>query len=304
MKPFKIKILLIIGYIILFYLPIKAQELNCRIQVNYSQIQGVDKKVFQDMQKALYEFMNNTKWTQYTFENQERIECTMFITISKALSVDEFQASIQVQSVRPVYNSSYKTMLFNFKDNNFQFRYSQFEPLQFNENSANPNLVAVLAYYAYIILGYDFDTFSQNGGTEFFKKAEKIMTNMQNAKEKGWKAFESTKNRYWLIHNLLDKKYSPLRECYYKYHRLGLDIMADKPEDGRSVIAESLQLVRKVYREQPGNMLIKLFYDAKSQELINIFKEAPPDEKARVINILKETDPSNANNYEAIRKSQ
>jgi len=280
-----------------------SQELNCRVQINSSQVQGVSKKVFQDMQKDIYEFMNNTKWSKYIFNNEERIECTFFITISKAISVDEFQASIQVQSVRPVYNSNYKTMLFNFKDNDFRFQYSQFQPMQFNENSANPNLVAVLAYYAYIILGYDFDSFSMTGGTEFFKKAEKIVNNMQNAREKGWKAFESTKNRYWLVHNILDKKFLPLRQCYYQYHRLGLDIMADKPADGRAVIAESLQLVRKTYREQPGNMLVKLFYDAKSQELINIFKEAQPDEKARVINILKETDPSNASNYEKIRKS-
>jgi len=279
-----------------------SQELNCRVQVNSSQVQGVDKKVFQDMQKDIYEFMNNTKWSNYVFGNEERIECTMYITISKAVSVDEFQASIQVQSVRPVYNSNYKTMLFNFKDDDFRFQYTQFQPLQFNENSANPNLVAVLAYYAYVILGYDFDSFSQLGGTEFFKKAEKIVNNMQNAREKGWKAFEGTKNRYWLVHNVLENKYQPLRECMYKYHRLGLDIMADKPVDGRAVIAESLQLIRKVYREQPGNMLVKLFYDAKSQELINIFKEAQPDEKARVINILKETDPSNASNYEKIRK--
>jgi len=281
---------------------VKAQELNCRVQVNSSQIQGVSKKVFQDMQKDIYEFMNNTKWTKYKFNTEERIECTIFITINQSISIDEFKASIQIQSVRPVYNSNYKTMLFNFKDNNFQFQYSQFQPLQFNENTANPNLVAVLAYYAYIILGYDFDSFSMLGGTEFFKKAEKIVNNMQGAKEKGWKAFEGTKNRYWLVHNILDKKFTPLRECIYKYHRLGMDIMADKPEEGRRIIAENLLLVRKAYRVQPGNMLVKLFYDSKSQELISIFKEAMPDEKARVINILKETDPSNSSNYEKIRK--
>ncbi len=296
------KLFFVISFLLASVITSTAQELNCRVQVNASQVQGVSKKVFQDMQKDIYEFMNNTKWTKYNFGTEERIECTMYITINQAISIDEFSASIQVQSVRPVYNSNYKTMLFNFKDNNFQFQYSQFQPLQFNENSANPNLVAVLAYYAYIILGYDFDSFSLLGGTEFFKKAEKIVNNMQGAKEKGWKAFESTKNRYWLVHNLLDKKYTPLRECMYKYHRLGMDIMADKPEEGRRIIAENLQLIRKVYRVQPGNMLVKLFYDAKSQELISIFKEAMPDEKARVINILKETDPSNASNYEKIRK--
>jgi hypothetical protein len=297
------KILLIAILFPFIVIQANSQELNCRVQVNSSQVQGVSKKVFQDMQKDIFEFMNNTKWTKYKFNTEERIECTIFITINQAVSIDEFKASIQVQSVRPVYNSNYKTMLFNFKDNDFQFQYSQFQPLQFNENTANPNLVAVLAYYAYIILGYDFDSFSPLGGTEFFKKAEKIVNNMQGAREKGWKAFESTKNRYWLVHNLLDKKFTPLREFMYKYHRLGIDLMADKPEEGRRVIAENLTMVRKVYRVQPGNMLVKLFYDAKSQELISIFKEAMPDEKSRVINILKETDPSNASNYEKIRKS-
>ena len=297
------KILLIAILFPFIVIQANSQELNCRVQVNSSQVQGVSKKVFQDMQKDIFEFMNNTKWTKYKFNTEERIECTIFITVNEAISIDEFKASIQVQSVRPVYNSNYKTMLFNFKDNDFQFQYSQFQPLQFNENTANPNLVAVLAYYAYIILGYDFDSFSPLGGTEFFKKAEKIVNNMQGAREKGWKAFESTKNRYWLVHNLLDKKFTPLREFMYKYHRLGIDLMADKPEDGRRVIAENLTMVRKVYRFQPGNMLVKLFYDAKSQELISILKEAMPDEKSRVINILKETDPSNASNYEKIRKS-
>jgi len=297
------KILLIAILFPFIVIQANSQELNCRVQVNSSQVQGVSKKVFQDMQKDIFEFMNNTKWTKYKFNTEERIECTIFITVNEAISIDEFKASIQVQSVRPVYNSNYKTMLFNFKDNDFQFQYSQFQPLQFNENTANPNLVAVLAYYAYIILGYDFDSFSPLGGTEFFKKAEKIVNNMQGAREKGWKAFESTKNRYWLVHNLLDKKFTPLREFMYKYHRLGIDLMADKPEEGRRVIAENLTMVRKVYRFQPGNMLVKLFHDAKSQELISIFKEAMPDEKSRVINILKETDPSNASNYEKIRKS-
>ncbi len=167
------KLFFIISFFLVFATVSSSQELNCRVQVNASQIQGVSKKVFQDMQKDIFEFMNNTKWTQYKFGTEERIECTMYITINQAVSIDEFNASIQVQSVRPVYNSNYKTMLFNFKDNNFQFQYTQFQPLQFNENTANPNLVAVLAYYAYIILGYDFDSFSLLGGTEFFKKPKK-----------------------------------------------------------------------------------------------------------------------------------
>ncbi len=281
--------------------PLFSQELNCRITVSSQQIQGVSKEVFQSMQKDLYEFVNNTKWTNNIFANEERIECTLFINISEAVSVDEFKGTIQVQSNRPVFNTGYNTMIFNFKDNNFHVHYSQFQPLQYNENGTNSDLVSVIAFYIYIILGYDYDTFSLYGGTPYFLNAEKIVNNCQNNPEKGWKAFEDQKNRYWLVENLLDKKYMPIREYMYKYHRLGLDIMSEKPADGRTLIAEELKLVQKVYREQPGNFTINLFFDAKSDELVNIFKESFADEQARVINILKEIDPANSNNYEKIR---
>ena len=282
--------------------PIFSQELNCRITVSSQQVEGVSKEVFQNMQKDLYEFVNNTKWTNNVFANEERIECTMFINISQAVSVDEFKGTIQIQSNRPVFNTSYNTMIFNFKDNNFHVHYSQFQPLQYNENGKNSDLVSIIAFYVNIILGYDYDTFSLYGGTPYFLNAERIVNNCQNNQEKGWKEFESQKNRYWLVENLLDKKYKPLREYMYKYHRLGLDIMSQKTSDGRTVIAEGLKLIQKVYREQPGNFTVKLFFDAKSDELVNIFKESFPDEQARVINILKEVDPANSTNYDKIRK--
>lgn len=293
-------------YIILFCLlsanVLFSQELNCRISVSSQQIQGVSKEVFQSMQKDLYEFVNNTKWTKNVFSNEERIECTMFINISEAVSVDEFKGTIQIQSNRPTFNTGYNTMIFNYKDNNFHAHYSQFKPLQFNENGKNSDLVSVIAFYINIILGYDYDTFSLYGGTPYFLIAEKIVNNCQNNQEKGWKAFESQKNRYWLVANLLDKKYKPLREYMYKYHRLGLDIMSEKAPEGRTVIAEGLKLVQKVYRERPGNFTVKLFFDAKSDELVNIFKESFADEQSRVINILKEVDPANSGNYDKIRK--
>lgn len=289
----------------LFYCLISSsfsQELNCKITVSSQQIQGVSKEVFQDMQKDLYEFVNNTKWTNNIFSNEERIECTIFIIISEAVSVDEFKGTIQIQANRPVFNTGYNTMTFKFKDNNFHVHYSQFQPLRFDENGQNSDLVSVMAYYIYMILGFDYDTFSLYGGTPYFLIAEKIVNNSQNNQEKGWKAYESQKNRYWLVENELDKKYQPLREYMYKYHRLGLDIMSEKIPEGRTVIAENLTLVQKAYREQPGNFTIKLFFDAKADELINIFKESFADEQSRVINILKEVDPANSSNYDNIRK--
>ncbi|HIE15307.1 MAG TPA: DUF4835 family protein [Bacteroidales bacterium] len=297
-----LKGILFILIVLLDIYPLLSQEINCRISVSSQQVQGVSKEIFQSMQKDLYEFVNNTKWTNNVFSNEERIECTMFITISKAISIDEFQGTIQIQSTRPVYNTGYNTMIFNFKDNDFHVHYSQFVPLQFNENGKNTDLVSIIAYYVYIILGYDYDTFSLYGGTPYFLKAGSILNNCQNNPEKGWKAYESQRNRYWLVENLLDKKYKPLREYMYKYHRLGLDIMSEKSPEGRTAIAEGLKLLQKVYREQPGNFTVKLFFDAKSDELVNIFKESFPDEQARVINILKEIDPANSGNYDKIRK--
>jgi hypothetical protein len=298
-----IKRLILSFFALLFLLNIaSAQELNCRVSVSHSQVQGVSKEVFDAMQKAIYEFMNNTKWTKNIFAAEERIDCNIFITISKAISVDEFSGSMQIQSTRTAFNSSYNTMMFKMKDNNFHVHFSEFTPMIFNSNSSNSDLVSILAYYAYIILGYDYDSYSLYGGMPYFQMAEKIVNYSQNAREKGWKAYESQKNRYWLIEKLLDKKYKPLHEAIYQYHRLGLDLMSDKVAEGRSNIVTALGLVQKTYREEPGNYPVKLFFDAKSSEIINIFKESFPEEQNRVLTILKEIDPSNASNYDKMRK--
>lgn len=287
-----------------FQTSLKAQELRCNISISYSKIQGANKTVFETMQSDLYEFMNNRKWTDQKYSMDERIECSFFITLDEQISSDEFRGSIQVQARRPVFNSSYETVLLNIKDKDFHAKYIEYQTLEFNENSNKDNLTNILAYYAYIVLGMDYDSFTPEGGTEFFQKALAIVNNSQNATQKGWKSYESERNRYWLVENILNKAYSGFRSCIYQYHRQGLDLMADKPEEGRTTIAESLKSIQKVFRNRPSLYILQVFFDAKSDEMVNIFSKSFPDERNRVSVILNECDPSNGSKYEKILKSE
>lgn len=295
------KIIIIIA-LLTFTLSSFSQELKCNIQVYAQQIQTSNKHIFQSMQKDLYEFMNNRKWTDNVFSYNEKIECTILINLTEQISADQYKGTMQIQSIRPIFNTNYNSVMLNLKDNDIQFNYQEFQSLDFNENSFTSNLTSLLAYYAYIIIGFDYDSYSLMGGTPYFQKAEKIVQHAQNAQEKGWKSYESQKNRYWLVENLLNSKYFPLREFNYRYHRLGLDVMTEKQAEGRAQIADALQLVQKVYRDKPSPfmMLMQILFEAKSNELVQIFSESFPDEKARVVNVLKEVDPTNANKYQKI----
>ena len=281
-------------------LHVNAQELFCNIQVNASQIQTSDRKVFQTLQTAIYEFVNNTKWTSASIKNEERIECTFLINIKEKVSNDEFKASIQIQSTRPIYGTSYKSTMLNYLDNNFRFRYLEYQSLEFNENTHLSNLTSVLAYYVYIVLGLDFDTFSEYGGAPYFIKAQNIVNNAQNAREIGWKAFESDKNRYWLVHDLLDTRYEEIHNCYYRYHRVGMDILSEKTDDARYEITEALEELRGIYRDNPSAFILKIFFDAKADEITKIYSEAFPNEQARIIKLLTEIDPANSAKYQEI----
>ena len=281
-----------------------AQELRCNISVSSERIQGANRNLFRTMQTDLYEFMNNRRWTDHQYTQEERIECNIFIRLDEQISVDEFRGSIQIQAKRPVYNSSYETTILNIKDNDFHCKYVEFQPLEFNETSNRDNLTNILAYYAYIILGFDYDSFSREGGSPYFEKAQAIVNNSQNAREKGWKAFESESNRYWLIENIMNRSYSAMRETYYSYHRNGLDQMADKTEEGRAAIAESLRGVQQVFRRRPSTYILRIFFDAKSDELVNIFSKSYPDERNRVVAILNDVDPSNGSKYQRIMESE
>ena len=281
-----------------------SQELNCNVQISAQKIQGSNRQVFESMQRDIYEFMNNTVWTNNVFSYAERVDCNILINLTEQLSADEFRGTIQVQLRRPVFNTTYNSTILNFIDNNFQFRYVEFQPLEFDPNSYRSSLVSVLAYYTYIILGFDYDSFSFEGGTEFFQIAEKIVNNAQNASEPGWKPYDGSrnKNRYWLVKNILDKEYEGVRRFIYEYDIHGLDKMESKITEARTSIAESLKLIQEVYRAKPDPYmyLIQIIMESKADELINIFSEAFPEEKSRVIQILIEIDPGNKTKYEKI----
>lgn len=282
---------------------ISAQELDCRIQINYSKIQGTsNEQVFQAMQQALYEFINNTKWTNNVFSRDEKLECNILIIVEEQISSDEFKGSIQVTSSRPVYGTSYYTPILNFKDPDFQFKYNEFETLEYNQNMNTSNLTSVLAYYIYLFLGFDYDSFSRMGGASYFQKAEKIVQICQGASEQGWKSYEDTKNRYWLVENLLSDQYSELREFYYTYHRLGMDKLIDKPTEARAAIEQAIESLRNVVRKKPNSVLTSMILLLKSDEIVNVFSEAFSDEKARVVNMMKESYPAFSSKYENIMK--
>ncbi|MBP8959075.1 MAG: DUF4835 family protein [Bacteroidales bacterium] len=301
---FQLKYIVFI-FILLFFSPIiYSQELNCNVQVSAQKIQGSNRQVFITMQRDIYEFMNNTVWSNMIISYAERIDCNLLINLTDQLSADEFRGTIQIQLRRPVFNTTYNTTMLNFIDNNFQFRYVEFQPFEFDPSIHKSNLISVLAYYAYIIIGIDADSFSPEGGTEFFQVAEKIVTNAQNAPEPGWKPYDGSRNRnrYWLVKNILDKEYAGIRKFIYEYHINGLDKLESRVSEARTNIVESLRLLQETYRRKPDPYMyfLQIILDAKADELVNIFAEAFPEEKERVLEILNEIDPANKAKYQKI----
>lgn len=288
--------------LIVFAGMVQAQELNCNVQVNSDQIQGSNKSVFITLQKAMSEFVNNRKWTEMTYANTERIECTMNIIVKK-VEEDIFTTEIQVQSRRPIYNSTYYSTLFNFKDNSYTFNYKEFDQLELNENTITSNLTAVLAYYAYVIIGYDMDSYSRLGGTTAFQSAENIVNAAQGANLDGWKAFENSRNRYALINNILDEAFKKYRNYFYEYHRLGLDEMSSNAANARARIAAGLPTLRDANRARPSAIVISSFLDAKNDEMINIFSKATSKEKTEAVGVLSDINPTQISRYEQILKN-
>jgi hypothetical protein len=284
-----------------------GQELRCNVQVVSQQVQGTNKQVFQTLQNAIYEFMNNRVWTNHVYTMEERIECNLMFNITEQLSADEFKGTLTVQASRPVYNTNYKTAILNFVDSDIHFTYVEFSPLEFDLNSHMSNLTSILAFYAYYILGLDYDTFSLLGGTPWFTNAERIVLNAQNEPMPGWEPLSDLahKSRYWLVKDMLDSEYEPLREFNYRYHRLGLDTMDEKVAEGRAVITNSLELLQKVYRNRPDPYmyLLSLIFDSKADEIVNVYTESYPEERNRAHEILVEINKTNSSKYKAILES-
>jgi len=277
-----------------------SQELYCQVQINTQQVQGTDKKVFETLRSAVFEFMNQRKWTEYKYSNEERIECTMLINITRRNSSDDFSAELNMALKRPVFNSTYNSTLLNYVDKDFRFTYVEYQPLDFIENTHTSNLTSVLAYYAYIFIGLDFDSFVQSGGNPYFEKAESIVNAAQGSGEIGWKSFDSQQNRFWLVANLMNPTHSNIRKFMYEYHRMGMDVMYSDNVKGRAAMLKAVNYLVEVKNNYPNLFFLQLIMDAKSDEFINVFSEATSSEKTRAMNALKKLDPANASKYDEI----
>ena len=279
-----------------------AQELLANVVINHQSVQSSDDYIYDNMQNSFLEFLNNRKWTGDKYQLEERIECSFFITInSRNVSSNTFSGTLQVQSGRPIYGTNYKSTMFIVNDNDFDFTYVDQQPLDFNQNEFTSNLTSVLAYYAYVILGIDYDSFSKEGGGKYFTKAFDIMNLSQNGGE-GWKPTHGSQNRYWLIENINNGAFKPFRNCLYEYHREGLDIMQSNKKQGESSIYKSLLALESIHKRQPSSYLLQVFFNAKSDEVVNIFKNASDQQKQKLVPLLIKIDPGNTKKYNKIIK--
>ena len=275
----------------LFCLSAFSQELNCRLEINTDQIEGTNKDVYNTLQSSLTEYINSHKWTDAIFTNEERIDVNFILTLTSA-SGSSMSGNLQIQASRPVYNSSYNTTLFNFKDNNFQFDYSQYDRLEFNDNNYESNLMSIMAFYCYVIIGLDFDSFSRNGGAKYFEKAEVVANLARTSNDEGWTAFASDNNRYALISNYRDNSLAALHEVIYEYHRLGLDVMSQNVENGKSQILSSLPALQTMNTAKPFSVALQLFAEAKMNELVDMFRNSSAADKKKVYDILSAVLPT------------
>jgi hypothetical protein len=282
-----------------------AQELRAHITINTQRLgTPADKKAFQACQAALNNFLNNRKWTNETFQSNEKIVCNFLLNISEAQSGNVYKATLTVQAARPVYNTNYETPLINFMDENVLFKYVEYQPIEFNENRVSgsdpmvSNLTAILAYYAYVIIGLDFDSFSLRGGDPLYQKALNIVTNAPEGRDiSGWKAFDGLRNRYWLMENLTNIRYNLIHDAIYSYYRLGMDYMYENESEARGAILNSLSLINTLNNDIPNTMIVAFFFQGKANELVRVFKKATPEDKQKAREILQKIDISNSNLY-------
>lgn len=280
-----------------------AQELNCTVEVNADQIENSSKEVFETLEQAIAEYVNTNKWTNAQFMANERIECRMYFTI-KSYDGDKMTGDLQVQSMRPVYNSSYTTTVLNFKDSNVEFSYVENEPLVYSEMSMESNLTAIINFYCFMIIAMDFDTFSPDGGTPYYELAANVVRLAQSSGETGWKAFEDNKNRSAVLSAYTDNATHGIRTILYNYHRLGLDQMAVSVDKGRASVTACIEELKKVYDAAPMSVCLSIFRDAKLDELVNIYSEAGTTEKTKVYELLYPLYPTEGTRLDKIKKTE
>lgn len=277
-----------------------AQELNCTITINSDQVGQTNQQIFRTLERSLNDFVNKSKWTNKVYKERERVNARMFITVSEYES-NRFKASIQLQSSRPVFNTSYESPVFNYKDNQFNFEYIEFQPLVYNENVFDSNLVGVVAYYVYVMLGLDADTFALEGGNEFYRKAQNIVTQAQGSSFTGWSQSSSDRTRFELVDNLLSNTFREYRIAMYNYHRKGLDILADNNSTGKQVIAGTMRLMETMVKRRPNAFLIQTFFDAKSEEIRDIFSDGPKMDIVQLRETLARIAPFYSNTWNEIK---
>ncbi len=286
--------------------PLFAQaQLRCNVTINTQKIQSTNRELFQAMKTEISNFVNNRTWTNHRYENFERIDCNFIITLNEQVTETEFKGTLQIQAQRPVYGSTYNSPTLNTMDNDLEFTFNQNEVMDFSENMHSSNLTSVLAYWVYVIIGLDYDTFSLQGGTDWFRKAERIAQNAQGESKPGWGSTSGVnrRNRYWLVENILSPKYARERSAYYQYHRLGLDVMSAKPAQAREYVLTALREMQALYKEKPDNTMYfyTIFFDTKADEIVNIFSEATPQEKSQVYDLLSSINNTNDPKYKKLK---
>ena len=297
------RLILIIALLTAVFSSAGAQELNCQVKIDHSQVQGTNTSIFSTLENAISEYINTRKWTNAQFSPHEKIECRMFFTI-KSFDMPRMVGELQVQSSRPVYNSSYTTTLLNFKDTKIEFDYSEGQPLIFSENSMESNLTAILNFYVYMILGIDFDSFSPRGGNAYYERARNVVQMAQSSTESGWKAFEDNKNRSAVLNVFTEPSTIQFRDLLYQYHRNGLDEMSVSPDKGRSNITASLETLTKIADVAPMTVALSMFKDAKMDELVNVYTKGTQDERKRVYELLYAIYPTETTRLEMIKKGE
>jgi hypothetical protein len=286
---------------------VSGQELNARVTVNSSRIgTTVNKNVFQTLQTALNTFLNNHKWTKDVFLVNEKIDCSFFLNLKPTDNANVYSASLTIQAARPVFNTSYLSPLINFQDEDVAFKYVEFQQLEFNENRVAgtdalvSNLTAIFAYYANMILAFDYDSFSPRGGDMYFLKAQNIVNNAPEARDiSGWKAFDGKRNRYWLVENMMNSRYAIMHDIYYTYYHLALDKMYENESASRVEMLNTLNLLSNFNADNQNTMINQFFFQGKANELIKIFSKAPPQDKLRASSLLQKMDITNATRYKA-----
>ncbi len=284
--------------------PTFSQELNFTVRVNYQKRQIVDPKVYQALENSIRDFLNAQRWTEDLFNPEERINCNLLLTIQEELSQTQFRADLAISATRPVYGSDYETTLINHLDKQVTFDYEQFLPIIYSENTFTNNLSAILSFYVFIILGYDYDSFSPYGGEPHFQKAQAVLNNVPQGAAAfygGWQSTDGNRNRFFIIQNMLDPRMRDYRRAWYDYHRLGLDVMYENPSAGQNVLLKSLELLEKTNVVFRNTMVLQMFNNAKAEEIIQVFRGAPRELGNKVIQIMSQIDAANLDRYKRIR---